>query len=85
VLVVSAAAPSLSSRGVAISVFLVTAALEFLQLWHPALLERVRATFLGHALLGSTFAWSDFPYYAFGAWIAFIIARRVQSHRRQAE
>ena len=36
--VVLAISPKFSRRGVAIGVFLVTSALEFLQLWHPALL-----------------------------------------------
>jgi hypothetical protein len=76
--IVLAISPRLSSRGVAIGVFLVTSALEFLQLWHPAPLERVRATFLGHALFGSTFAWSDFVYYAFGALAAYVIAQKVR-------
>lgn len=44
-----------------------TCTLEFLQLWHPAWLEPIRASFLGHALLGNTFSWSDFPYYLVGA------------------
>jgi uncharacterized protein DUF2809 len=78
VFVVLAASPALSSRGVAIGVFLATSAVEFLQLWHPVPLERVRATFLGHAVLGSTFAWSDFAYYAFGAWAAYLIAQRLR-------
>jgi hypothetical protein len=78
---VLAAAPQLSSRSVAVGVFLVTSALEFLQLWHPAFLERVRATFLGHAFLGSTFAWLDLAYYAFGAWAGHAIAQWVRSRR----
>jgi hypothetical protein len=35
----------------------------------------VRASFLGHALIGSSFAWSDFPYYAAGALAAAAGAR----------
>jgi Protein of unknown function (DUF2809) len=47
-------------------VFVVTCILEFLQLWHPPLLEEVRATLIGKLLLGATFAWWDFPHYALG-------------------
>jgi hypothetical protein len=49
--------------------------LELLQLWHPPLLEVVRSTFLGHALIGSGFQWSDLPHYAAGALVAAGIAR----------
>jgi hypothetical protein len=52
---------------IAAGVFVVTSALEVLQLWHPPLLERVRATFPGATLIGTTFAWTDFFYYAAGS------------------
>ena len=64
---------------VAITVLLVTSALEALQLWHPAWLEPIRATFLGHALLGSTFAWMDFPYYLAGALAGYGYGRLVRA------
>lgn len=67
ILLVLLARPSLRPGSVAVVVFLVTCALEAAQLWHPPWLERIRATFLGHALLGSTFSWWDFPCYAAGA------------------
>jgi hypothetical protein len=47
-------------------VFGVTCALECLQLFHPPFLEKIRATFLGKALIGTTFVWWDFPHYAVG-------------------
>lgn len=47
-------------------VFVVTCILEFLQLWHPPLLEQMRSTLVGRLLLGSTFSWWDFPHYAIG-------------------
>jgi hypothetical protein len=71
--------PRLSRGGIAWGVALVTSALEVLQLWHPPFLERIRSTFLGHALLGSTFAWSDFAYYAAGALAAYALARATAS------
>lgn len=67
--------PHLSGRAVAAAVAIATCALEFAQLWHPPVLEAVRATFLGHALLGSTFAWSDFPYYFAGALLGYALSR----------
>lgn len=67
ILLVLFARPRLRPGSVAVVVFLATCALEAIQLWHPPWLEHIRATFLGHALLGSTFSWWDFPCYAAGA------------------
>jgi len=67
--------PELSPWLVGGAVFLLTSLLEVLQLWHPPLLEAVRATFLGRALIGSGFEWSDLPHYAAGALVAAGIAR----------
>jgi hypothetical protein len=55
-----------SAMKIAVGVLATTSALEVLQLWHPGLLEQIRATFLGRALLGTTFAWWDFPHYVLG-------------------
>ncbi len=52
---------------VAAAVLAVTCLLEVLQLWQPPLLQQVRGTFAGRALLGTTFVWWDFPHYAAGA------------------
>ena len=76
VFVVLGLAPRLRSGPVSAAVLLATSALEILQLWHPAWLTAVRSTFLGHALLGSTFAASDFLYYAAGCLAAHLVARR---------
>lgn len=64
-------------RSVAAVVLAATCTLEFSQLWDPAPVEAVRATALGHALLGNTFSWSDFPHYLLGAVLAAWIARRL--------
>jgi hypothetical protein len=53
----------------------VTYLLEALQLWHPTFLEKVRATFLGAALIGTTFTWWDFPHYALGSSIGWLWMR----------
>ena len=72
-------APRSSPNAVAFAVLVITSLLEVLQLWHPPLLEKIRATFLGHALIGSRFAWWDFAYYGLAALAAPEIARRVQA------
>jgi hypothetical protein len=71
--------PRLSPLKVAWAVGVATSVLEFAQLWHPVLLERIRSTFLGGALLGATFDWSDFPYYAAGAFAGYAAARAMAS------
>jgi hypothetical protein len=67
--------PRLSRRTASLAVLGATCVLEFAQLWHPPWLEPVRSTFLGAALLGATFAWLDFPYYAAGAFAGHAAAR----------
>lgn len=74
-LLLLAARPSLRPAAAAWGVLAATSLLEALQLWQPPALQAVRGTFLGHALLGSTFAWSDFPHYAVGAAAAVVAAR----------
>ena len=61
-------------------VFVITCILEFLQLWHPPFLEVIRSSFLGSALIGTTFVWWDFPHYVLGCligwiWLRFLLHR----------
>ena len=74
-LVVLALRPQFSPWAVGAAVLSITSALEFLQLWQSPLLQGVRSTFLGHALIGSYFSWLDFPYYAAGALLSVVVAR----------
>ena len=72
----------LKLRSLVAAVFVATCAIEFAQLWHPPWLEALRASFLGHALLGTTFSWVDFPHYGVGCVIggALVhVTRRVES------
>lgn len=48
-----------------------TCMVEALQLWHPAWLDTLRRTLPGRLVLGSTFAWGDFPPYVAGALLAY--------------
>ena len=66
-LVVSGFRPALKAKKIALGVFCVTCMLEFMQLWHPAFLESFRRLFIGRTLLGTTFTWTDFPYYFLGS------------------
>lgn len=56
-------------------VFGITCSLEILQLWHPWFLELIRSTFLGKALIGTSFSWWDFPHYAVGCVFGWILMR----------
>jgi hypothetical protein len=80
-LVVLLIRPALPPAKVAIGVFLATSALETLQLWHPPLLEAIRATFLGRALIGTTFVPWDFLHYAIGCALGVLLVRSIGVHR----
>lgn len=58
-------------------VFLLTSLLEFMQLWHPLWLERIRSYLLGRLLLGHTFSKWDFPYYLIGCIIGAIWLQQI--------
>ncbi len=57
-------------------VFAATCLLEALQLLSTPTLAAVRSTFLGHALIGSTFGWWDFPHYLLGAVLGVAVTLR---------
>ncbi len=58
--------PRVRALPIASWVFIITSVLEFMQLWHPEFLEIIRSTFIGSALIGTSFNWLDFPYYLAG-------------------
>ncbi len=79
--------PKFSITRVAWGVLVVTCGLEVLQLWHPAFLEAVRRTFLGRALIGTTFSAWDFPSYVLGCLMGAGLARlliRSRTRRQRA-
>jgi hypothetical protein len=79
ILLVLLVCPKLSSRVVAATVLGITCILEVLQLWQPPALIAVRSTFIGHALIGSTFSWWDFPNYALGSLLGLLLAHAAHS------
>jgi hypothetical protein len=76
-LVVALLLPRVSAARIAAAVLAATCILEFLQAWHPPLLEAARANFIGRTILGSYFDWSDFPYYFVGAAIGWAWLRAI--------
>lgn len=71
--------PGASPGKVAIWVLGSTCILEALQLWHPPLLEAIRSTLVGRALIGTTFSWWDFAYYLLAAAVVPLVARCARS------
>ena len=59
--------PRTAPGTIAVTVLFGTCALEFLQLWRPAFLQLLRGHFIGQAIWGDSFAWSDFPCYFIGS------------------
>ncbi|BAY43441.1 hypothetical protein SAMD00079811_10210 [Scytonema sp. HK-05] len=66
-------------RQIPLWVFIITCILEFMQLWHPPLLEQFRATLIGKWLIGTTFAWWDFPHYVLGCVLGWLWLRQLQA------
>ncbi len=67
---------------ICVGVFLVTTALEVLQLWRPGPdhpLTWARSTFLGRTLLGTTFSWADIPHYAAGCALGWALLRAIDA------
>lgn len=62
---------------IALTAFLVTCVIEFLQLWHPNWLTALRKTLLGRLMLGTTFSVLDFPAYLVGAIIGSLLLKRI--------
>ena len=72
--------PRLKAIKIALWVFILTSVLEFLQRWHPPFLQIIRSTFIGAALIGTSFNWFDFPYYIAGCIIGFILMKYLFSN-----
>ena len=71
--------PDSSPFKVSLLVLLATCTIEFTQLSHLAVLESIRKTFPGRALIGNSFTIDDFWYYIAGAFIAWGIQYSIQN------
>ncbi|MEA3476200.1 MAG: DUF2809 domain-containing protein [Candidatus Cloacimonadota bacterium] len=67
----------LSPFRIAIVVFIVTSALEFTQLCKAPFLETIRTNFIGRTLIGTSFTWTDFPYYLIGCILAYFLMNSI--------
>lgn len=63
---------------IAVVVFIATCGLEFLQLWHPPVLQAIRSFRVGVWLIGNGFDWWDFPHYAIGCLAGGYLMRFIQ-------
>jgi hypothetical protein len=70
--------PRVNLVKVAIGVFILSSAIELLQLWQPPFLQAIRATWAGRVLLGNTFLLADFPPYAIGSFIGWLGLKRLR-------
>ena len=80
ILLIAVLWPRWSPWRIALGVCLATCAVEGLQLWHPPWLEVLRAHLLGRLVLGTSFSWSDFPYYVVGSALGWGWVRSLQQH-----
>ena len=78
--------PKIKPVKIALLVFCITCMLEFLQWWHPPFLEVLRANFIGRTILGNSFNWMDFPYYAIGSflgWYILLLIKKIPDTKSQ--
>ncbi|MEN9871671.1 MAG: hypothetical protein RLZZ171_2663 [Cyanobacteriota bacterium] len=62
---------------IAVWVLVVTCIIEVSQLWFYLVPVTIRSTFIWRMLLGAGFDWWDFPHYALGALIGWIIIAQI--------
>lgn len=67
-----------ATTAIPLGVFAATCGLEILQLWHPPWLETIRSYPFGRFLIGTTFAWWDFPHYLIGCAISWFWLRQIR-------
>lgn len=66
---------------IAVWVFIITVILEFVQLLNYTFLEIIRTNFIGQTIMGSSFSWTDFPYYFIGSLLGYFIMNTI--HKTQ--
>ena len=69
---------------IAFWVFTITCAIEISQLWFELVPIAIRSSLIWKLLLGSAFAWWDFPHYALGSclgWLWMVLIKKIESHK----
>ena len=62
---------------IALGVFAVTSAIEVSQLWFHLVPWEIRSSLIWKLLLGAGFAWWDFPHYAVGSFLGWLIIYQI--------
>ncbi len=75
--------PRAKASTVALTFFVATCGIEFLQLWHPPFLELLRSNFIGRTILGNSFTWYDFPWYLAGSLAGYLLAKGIKKAARK--
>ncbi|MEA3500444.1 MAG: DUF2809 domain-containing protein [Candidatus Marinimicrobia bacterium] len=63
---------------ITVIVFSITTFLEILQLWHPVFLEIIRDSFIGKAMLGTSFFLLDIFHYIIGFIASFWLIKKLR-------
>jgi len=83
-IVISVLLPRMKVIRIVLLIFLITSLLEFMQLWHPPLLETIRKTFLGRTFIGNYFVWSDFIYYITGCIVSYFLLIAIDRQKSES-
>ena len=76
--------PKTKPLNIALWVFTITCAIEFLQLWHHPFLEFIRGNFIGRTILGNSFNWGDFLYYFLGSLSGYFMLAAIEKTVRRS-
>lgn len=57
--------------------FAYSCVIEISQIFTAPWLAQIRATIFGRLILGSTFSWTDFAYFALGSSVGYVVLRRL--------
>lgn len=66
-------------RRIPLIVFIVTCGFEFLQLYKPPILQTLRSTLTGSALIGTSFVPLQFPFYIVGVFCSYLLLKLIFS------
>lgn len=70
--------PKSKPKHIAIGVFAFTCLIEFMQLLDSSFLVFLRSNFIGRTIIGSSFSWTDFPYYIIGSVLGFLLLNKLK-------
>ena len=66
-------------------VFIVTSLIEFSQLFFNRVPVAIRSTIIWKLLLGSSFTWWDFPHYAVGCFLGWLLLKKIYDFTHKSQ